>query len=427
MKNPGDATSFVGLHVAAFESRRSGDMARLIERHGGVAHVSPSMREVPLASNPAAIDFANRIITGQMDVVIFMTGVGVRHWINQLDRRLDRDRLLAALSDVTSLARGPKPVAALAELGIRPTHVVPEPNTWREVLGVLDAHHPVANCVVGLQEYGEPNPSLIAGLEARGAKVVRLKVYDWELPEDTRPLEANVRAIAAGKIEVVLFTSAHQVTNLLHVAAELGLEDPLCESLSRVVVASIGPTTSDQLRRYGLAVDIEPEHPKMGHLVRAAATDAAEVRARKQRMTAQVMVIPEGEPSLAPRPAWYDSLFMKACRREPCPVTPVWLMRQAGRYLPEYRQIRATTTFLELCRNAKLASEVMVTAVERLGVDAAILFSDLLPILEPMGLQLEFAEGEGPVIRNPVREASDVDRVGELESVESLHFAADAA
>src|SRR5919112_4665188 len=102
---------------------------------------------------------------------------------------------------------------------------------------------------------------------------------------------------------------------------------------------------------------------------------------------------------------------MRACRREPVPYTPIWLMRQAGRYMQEYREVRARTTFLELCKDPALCAEVMITAVNRLGVDAAIIFADLLPILEPMGLDLEFAQGEGPVIHNPVREARDVDRL----------------
>ena len=106
------------------------------------------------------------------------------------------------------------------------------------------------------------------------------------------------------------------------------------------------------------------------------------------------------------RPAWEDSPMMKAARREPAGRVPVWLMRQAGRYMAEYRAVRAKTTFLELCKNPGLSAEVMLTAVEKLGVDAAIIFSDLLPILEPMGLDLEFTADEGPVIRNPVRRAA---------------------
>src|SRR5690242_19901442 len=123
-------------------------------------------------------------------------------------------------------------------------------------------------------------------------------------------------------------------------------------------------------------------------------------------------------PSPAPKPATSPPLaqsrFLKACRLEPTDVTPVWLMRQAGRYMPEYRALRAKVSFLELCKNPELATEVTVTAAERLGVDAAILFADILLILEPMGLELEFAKGEGPVIHNPVRAAADVDRVRRL-------------
>ena len=101
-------------------------------------------------------------------------------------------------------------------------------------------------------------------------------------------------------------------------------------------------------------------------------------------------------------------------------------MRQAGRYMREYREVRAKTTFLELCKNPSLAAEVTVTAAERLGVDAAIIFADILLILEPMGIDLEFAQGEGPVIHNPVRTASDVDRLSEVENVESLDFVLEA-
>jgi uroporphyrinogen decarboxylase len=113
---------------------------------------------------------------------------------------------------------------------------------------------------------------------------------------------------------------------------------------------------------------------------------------------------------------------MRACRREPVLYTPVWLMRQAGRYMREYREVREKTTFLELCKNPALAAEVTVTAVERLGVDAAIIFADILLILEPLGIELEFAKGEGPVIHNPVRKPSDVDRLRELHDAHELEF-----
>ena len=117
---------------------------------------------------------------------------------------------------------------------------------------------------------------------------------------------------------------------------------------------------------------------------------------------------------------------MKACRREPVPYTPIWLMRQAGRYMREYREVRARTTFLELCKTPSLAAEVTVTAAERLAVDAAIIFADILLILEPMGIDLEFAQGEGPVIHNPVRDAADIRKLREVEDVGALGFVYEA-
>ena len=117
---------------------------------------------------------------------------------------------------------------------------------------------------------------------------------------------------------------------------------------------------------------------------------------------------------------------MRACRREAVPYTPIWLMRQAGRYMHEYREVRDRTTFLELCKNPELAAEVTVTAVERLGVDAAIIFADILLILEPLGVDLEFAKGEGPVIHNPVRQAADIGRLRELEDASALGFVYEA-
>jgi uroporphyrinogen decarboxylase len=124
--------------------------------------------------------------------------------------------------------------------------------------------------------------------------------------------------------------------------------------------------------------------------------------------------------------ALLNSPFMRACRREPVPYTPVWLMRQAGRYMREYREVRARTSFLELCKTPALATEVTVTAAERLNVDAAIIFADILLIIEPMGIDLEFAKGEGPAIHNPVRNAQDVERLCEVEEIEALDFVFEA-
>ena len=413
-------TDFNGLRVAAFESRRNTELTRLIEKRGGVAFVSHSMQEVVEEDNRPSIDLANHIMTGEMDALVLMTGVGVHYLMRSVERHVDMERFLNCLADMATIARGPKAIAALKEYGITPTFSVASPNTWRELLTTLDTHLPLNQVNIAIQEYGKPNPSLVAGLEARGAKVHSVKVYRWELPADTTPLRENLQAIVDGDRDVLLFTSAHQLTNLLALAEQLDLLESLRDAMSRSVVVSIGPTTSEWIRDNGLIVDLESVHSKMGQLVVYAAQFSHETLQRKQRI--HHMLSGPMSDALDNNAPWFDSLFLKACRGEPTDVTPVWLMRQAGRYMQEYREIRSKTTFLELCKSPELCAEIMVTAVNRLGVDAAIIFSDLLPILEPMGLDLEFAKGEGPVIHNPIREVSDIDRVVELDSVEALDF-----
>lgn len=117
-----------------------------------------------------------------------------------------------------------------------------------------------------------------------------------------------------------------------------------------------------------------------------------------------------------------DHPFLLACRRQPTPYTPIWLMRQAGRYMAEYRAVRERFGFLELCHHPEAAAEVTVTAVERLGVDAAIIFADILLLLEPLGVGLAFAAGDGPTLSRPVREADDVRRLREYDVDDALAY-----
>lgn len=421
--------SFGGLRVAALESRRRDDLSRLIERFGGKPFVSPSMREVAIEKNKEAVDFAYRVMTGEIGVVIFLTGVGFRQLIAAIEPHVDKQRFLDSLSDIVTIARGPKPVVAMREVGLQPTHRAPEPNTWREVLQLVDQHVPVANQTIGLQEYGVTNHSLVAGLEARGANVVHVRVYQWEFPEDTQSLRENISAICRGERDCLMFTSAHQAVNMLRMADSMGCEPELRLALRETVVASIGPTTTEMLQHLEIPVDLEPEHSKMGHLVQAAADKAERILRAKRFLGHSGAQIRSKAMQLAGddtmKEAMEASDFIKACYRQPADVTPVWLMRQAGRYMAEYRAVREKHSFLELCKNPALCAEVMVTAVEKLGVDAAIIFSDLLPILEPMGFDLEFAAGDGPVIHNPIREPSDIDRVQVLEDMAPLQFVAD--
>jgi uroporphyrinogen-III synthase len=217
--------------------------------------------------------FAEQLTAGGFDVVIFETGVGVRYLAQAIEIRLPRETWLAALARARVVARGPKPAAALRELKARVDLHVPEPNTWHETLALLDARLPVAGLRVAIQEYGKPNLELIEGLERRGATVTRVPVYRWALPEDLGPLKAAIAEIALGCVGAALFTSAQQVEHLLAVAAGEGRETDLRTAFDQyTLVGSIGPTTSETLRANGLPVDIEPEHPKLGHLIAAVAT-----------------------------------------------------------------------------------------------------------------------------------------------------------
>ena len=269
---PRTAPGFDGLRVVNFEARMGGAMADLIRKHGGKPVEAPALREVPIGDNPQALDFADRLIAGEFDVVIFLTGVGTRYLAQEIETRYPRDRWVEALRKCKIVTRGPKPLGPLRELQVKVDLTAPEPNTWRDLLAALDAKIPVQGLKVAIQEYGRPSPELISGLLDRGAIVTQVPVYRWALPVDIGPLRAAITAIVAGEIGAVTFTSAQQVVHLLEVAARDGVEAPLRSALNQsVVVGSVGPTTSEMLRAQGLPVDVEPDHPKMGHLILALA------------------------------------------------------------------------------------------------------------------------------------------------------------
>ena len=250
----------------------AGPMAELIRKQGGEPLEAPALREVPIGDNPEALAFADRLIAGEFDLVIFLTGVGTRYLAREIETKYPRAEWVAALKRAKVAIRGPKPVAPLREFGARIDLQAPEPNTWRDLLAALDANLPVNGLRVAVQEYGQPAPELIQGLKDRGATVTTVPVYAWALPEDTGPLIRAIGEIAEGRVGAVAFTSAQQVVHLLQVAAEQGREAEVRDALTRsVVVASVGPTTTGALKAHQLPVDIEPEHPKMGHLVVALA------------------------------------------------------------------------------------------------------------------------------------------------------------
>lgn len=259
--------SFAGKRVLSFESRRATETAELIRRQQGEPIVAPSMREVPLERNEEAFAFAGRLLDGAFDVMIFLTGVGTRQLVKVLSTRYKPDDILDALRRMTIVARGPKPSAALRELGV-PVHInAPEPNTWRELMQALDGR---PERRVAIQEYGRSNEELIAVLRAKGAEVTPVPVYAYELPEDLGPLRDAVARLARKECDVTLFTTSQQVVHLMQIARDENLEDQVREGLRNTLIASIGPTTTEMLAEYGLKPDLEPSHPKLGILVKEA-------------------------------------------------------------------------------------------------------------------------------------------------------------
>jgi uroporphyrinogen-III synthase len=277
-----DERALHGFVVLAFESRRAVEIAELIRRFGGTPLSAPSMREVPLEAGPEVAEFLRRLEGGELDVVILLTGVGTRALVAALAPRCPRDHLAELLLHTKVVARGPKPVAALRELGLTPDLLVPEPNTWRELLTALDKEVPVGGRRVAVQEYGRPNSELLEGLRTRGAEVVRVPVYRWEYPDDPGPLRDGVMHLADGAVDFVLFTSARQVDHAMETASRLGRLDDVLHAGQRTVFASIGPVCSEAVQAHGLPVDLEPEHPKMGHLVNAVAQRGPALLAAKR-------------------------------------------------------------------------------------------------------------------------------------------------
>lgn len=277
------ATNFQGLTVLTLESRRGVEMSRLIETYGGRAVHAPAMREVPLSSNLEALKFVEALFVGEFDAVVFLTGVGARALGNVVEGAHDKEKFLEALRKVVVIARGPKPVAVLREWAVPITLVAPEPNTWRELLRVIDDEKlDLREKRVAVQEYGVSNPDLLVGLRRRGAQVKAVPVYQWDLPEDTGPLRAAVEEIIARRIDVALFTTGVQVTHLFQIAGEVGKKEAVRAGLENVMKASIGPTTSEALRSFGLPVDLEASHPKMGILVKEAAEKSEELVPRNR-------------------------------------------------------------------------------------------------------------------------------------------------
>lgn len=273
--------SFGGLRIVALESRRADALRDLVRAAGGDPYVAPSVRERPLKDNGEAVAFLDRLDRGDFDMCIFTTGAGVRCLRGVAEAHERLPGLVEGLAKLVVVSRGPKPVAALREAAVGSDIVIPEPNTWRELLDVVRDR---SERRIAVQEYGAPATDLIEGLRELGAEVTSVKVYRWDLPEELAPLKEAVRRIVVRQCEVVLFTSSVQLEHMLRVAEDLGLREEALKALKNdIVIASIGPVMSDSLRCRGLEPDFEPKRPKMAIFVRQTAARAMELLTRKKK------------------------------------------------------------------------------------------------------------------------------------------------
>lgn len=272
------------MRVLALESRRAEEIAKLIRSSGGDPIVAPAMREVPLESNQEALQFAARLFDGEFQLVIFLTGVGIRRLTEIVESQYDRARFVDALRKVNIASRGPKPNAALRELGVPITVAAPEPCTWHELVAAIDSAfgQQLRGMRAAVQEYGSTNPELLAALAERGVECTPVPVYHWALPENLEPLRNAVYSMIAGEIDVIVFLTAVQVAHLVQIAEQIGAKDDLLKAMRSTVVLSIGPNTTEALASIGIQPDLEPSHPRMGILIHEAALRAANLLLTKR-------------------------------------------------------------------------------------------------------------------------------------------------
>lgn len=276
--------NFNGIRVLSLESRRSVETAKLIRTYGGDPLTAPAMREIPMNSDGPVIEFAEALMAGSFDLVIFTTGVGVRTLIKTVSEHIDRDKFLAALRSVKIAARGPKSSTALREFAIPIAVIAPEPFTWRVLVQAMEAKFAGAlhGMNIAVQEYGTSNPELLTALAEKSVSITRVLVYQWALPEDVQPLREAVIALAHGHVDLVLFMNAGQVAHLFLMAERMGYTDALYEGFRSTVIGSIGPSTTEGLSLYRLAPDFEPSQSKMGFLIKEIAENAENLLKHKR-------------------------------------------------------------------------------------------------------------------------------------------------
>jgi uroporphyrinogen-III synthase len=262
---PGGALS--GARIGILEGRMTSELARLVERHGGVPVLAPALREVKTDAGEPVATLVQELAAGRVDIVIFMTGVGAAALFAEAERQGKLDDLVGALQHTTNVTRGQKPWRPMKERGVPISVSAPSPYTTDELLATL-ADVPMQGKGVALLHYGERSEPAAQAVRDAGGNVLELCLYEWQLPDDTTPIESLIREVIAGQITAVLVTSKVQARHLMEVAERIGLADELVESLNTTtVVGAVGPTSAQELLYCGIEPRVVPDNPKMGPLI----------------------------------------------------------------------------------------------------------------------------------------------------------------
>ena len=271
------------LRICSFESRKSEAMRALIERNQAIPTLVHSMDEIPLENNEQVKTFCETLFRGEIDMIVFLTGVGATALLEAAKQYFPQEQFLEALRRTTVTVRGPKPTVVLRKWEVPIHFTAPEPNTWHEIISAWDQRQfSVAGKQVVVQEYGKPVQEFYDELTLRGAKVLPIAVYRWALPEDLSDLRKAIHSTIHNEFDVLMFTSAQQITHVLQIAEEEQLKEEWLRAAAKTMVASVGPACTEALLQAKISVDFESSPPKMGPLVKDAILAAPAILAQKR-------------------------------------------------------------------------------------------------------------------------------------------------
>lgn len=265
------------ITAIAFESRMADSTSKLLERKDIQTLSAPSMQEVPLEDHTAVFSFAEKLLAGQIDILICTTGVGTKMMIKTLRTKYKWEDILHALREIIIVARGPKPAKVCRRMDIPIALKVPEPNTWKEILETLSQHKSTSNLQgkeVAIQEYGRSNEQLNEALRKQGATLTLTSIYRWTLPDDPTPLKKGIQAIIDGNVQLVLFTSKTQADHVMKLADQMGIKQRLQEAFKKTFIASIGPVCSKGLRAHDIHANFEPSRSKLAIFINEVAEES---------------------------------------------------------------------------------------------------------------------------------------------------------